>query len=85
MNYEVVWTPNAESDLAEAWLDAVDRSAVSRAAEAIDRALSRSPLAVGTAQTSSVDRIALARPIAVTFQVVEDDKRVIVQSVFLID
>lgn len=83
MNYEVLWTADAESDLANAWLDAADRSAVSLAADVIERQLTRSPLTFGRPRTSGVNRVAVFSPIGVTFEVIEDDKRVYVQSVFL--
>ncbi len=39
MRYMVLWTPTAERFLAEIWLDATDRNAVTQAAHALDQAL----------------------------------------------
>ena len=47
MRYSVLWTRLAEQDLATIWLDAVDRNAVTAAASAIDRLLSRNPESQG--------------------------------------
>lgn len=39
--YTVVWVEGAERELANLWLDATDRRAVTDAADEIDRALAR--------------------------------------------
>ena len=85
MKYEVVWTTSAESDLANVWLDAVDRSAVSLAADEIDQELASTPLSFGIARKSSVDRYTEVGPLGVAYEVVEDDKRVYVRHVYLCD
>ena len=82
MTYEVVWTPDAERDLADVWLAAADRRAVTAAAHRIDQELGRSPLNFGKPRTSGVNRVAVVAPLGVTFEVVEDDKQVLVQSAF---
>lgn len=82
MTYEVVWTPDAERDLAAVWLAAADRPAVTAASHQIDQELGQSPLAFGRPRTSSVNRVAVVAPLGVTFEVVEDDKRVFVQTAF---
>jgi hypothetical protein len=84
VTYDVVWTPEAESDLAAIWLTAPDPGAISAASHLIDRELGRSPLTCGRPRTSSVNRVATAPPLGVTFEVIEDDKRVLVQAVFTI-
>jgi plasmid stabilization system protein ParE len=43
MNFIVLWTEFAESNLARMWLDAHNRDALSRAADEIDRALAQRP------------------------------------------
>ena len=82
MKYEVVWTTNAENHLATIWNAATDQRAVSVAAHVVDQELSRRPLAVGDRRSSSVHRVVYRAPLAVEYEVVEDDNRVIVQAVF---
>ena len=84
MSYEVVWGPRAEGMLATAWLDASDRNAVTYAAAGLDAQLADDPLRLGESRKSSVHRVAYFTPLGVEFEVVEDDKRVIVQGVFTI-
>ena len=43
MNYSVVWKPSAKDELADIWLGAVDRNAVTQAAHAIDVVLRLDP------------------------------------------
>ena len=82
MKYEVLWDARAESDLAAVWLAAADRQAVGRAATWFDYHLARSPLQLGESRKSTVHRLAFFAPLGVEFEVIEDDKRVIVQAVF---
>ena len=82
--YTVIWQKVAENELAELWLAASDRRAVTRAASTIDAALSVRPLRLGESRASSVQRIVYQAPLGIEFEVVEDDKRVIVQGVFSI-
>lgn len=84
MNYQVDWTPPAEQDLADRWLSATDREAVTVAAEWLDEQLATDPLRLGEPWGSSVHRIAVSGPIGVEFEVIEDDKRVIVHGVFAV-
>lgn len=81
MNYEVVWGPRAERMLAAVWL-AADQDGVTVAAAWLDAALARNPLRIGESRQASVYRVAHCRPIGVEYEVIEDDKRVIVQGVF---
>lgn len=82
MKYEVVWTPPAEQDLATVWNAATDRGSVTVAAHWLDQHLERDPLRLGQPWASSVHRIAVHDPIGVEFEVIEDDKRVLVHGVF---
>lgn len=82
MNYEVVWGPVIEGQLAAVWIASDDRAAVAAAAHRLDQALARNPLALGEARDSSVRRVAFDHPLGIEFEVIEDDKRVIVQAVF---
>ena len=82
MNYEVVWTEVAENHLAAVWLAAPDQAAVSVAAHLIDQELAVRPLNVGDRRSSSVHRVVYRPPLAVEYEVIQDDSRVIVQAVF---
>jgi hypothetical protein len=82
MKYQVIWQTIAEEELASIWLASADRNAVSTAAAWFDSRLSRLPLNLGESRDSSVHRIACRPPLGIEFEIIEDDKRVIVQGVF---
>jgi hypothetical protein len=82
MNYQVEWTAEAENDLAALWTAATDRNAVTEASAWLDAQLTVNPLHFGEPWASSVHRIAVDDPIGIEFEVIEDDKRVIVHGVF---
>ena len=81
MNYTVTWRPWAESELAEAWVNAPDRSAVTRAAANIDQALAYKPLAVGESRFGCT-RVLFDGPLAVYYDVIEDDRKVVIWKVW---
>jgi hypothetical protein len=81
MKYEVIWDAQAEADLAAVWLAALDRQAVSRAATWFDNQLAHSPLQLGESRASTVQRLAFYLPLGIEFEIIEDDKRVVVQAV----
>jgi hypothetical protein len=82
MRYEVRWDARAEAELAAVWLAAADRLAVTRAATWFDDQLARSPLQLGESRASSVHRLAFYSPLGIEFEVIQDDKRVVVRAVF---
>lgn len=82
MKYQVIWQPVAEDELAAIWLAAADRNAVSEAAVWFDSRLSRQPMTLGESRDASVHRIAYRGSIGIEFEIVEDEKRVVVQGVF---
>ena len=45
--FTVVWTPDAEAELANIWMNAGDPAAVSAAADTIDAELANNPLGIG--------------------------------------
>jgi hypothetical protein len=47
MSWTVNWLPDAEQELADSWLNAPDRDAVTHAAQTIDELLQRDPLKAG--------------------------------------
>jgi len=76
MKYQVAWTKTAEQHLAAIWLAAANRNAVTQAAYRLEELLQTSPLSLGESRQSSVSRIAFDEPLAIEFEVVEDDKKV---------
>jgi hypothetical protein len=84
MKYEVLWDARAEADLAAVWLSAPDRRAVTDASTWFDDQLARWPLRLGESRGSSVHRLAFYWPLGIEFEVIEDDKQVIVQAVFAV-
>jgi plasmid stabilization system protein ParE len=81
MRYTVVWKPAAEGELARIWTDAADRSAVSKAATAVDQLLRSNPTAQGEARSRGF-RITFERPLVVLFHVNELDRIVSVGRVW---
>jgi hypothetical protein len=79
--YAVEWAPTAEDQLADLWLVAPDQSAVTTATHEVERRLRAAPLAVGESRRSSVSRFVVFPPLAVWFEVIADDRRVIVTAV----
>lgn len=82
MSYRVTWQRAAKNDLADIWLNAPDQNAVTMASAEIDRLLKDDPLHIGSAMRSSIHRQLGVPPLGVLYEVVEDDKRMIVQAVF---
>jgi hypothetical protein len=82
MNYRVEWAPRAEQQLAAVWVAATDRGAVTAAAHWLDDELARGPLRLGDPVDSSVHRVGSFDVLGIEFEIVEDDKLVIVQGVF---
>jgi hypothetical protein len=72
MRYTVVWRREAEDKLAEIWMDANDRTAVTLAAAAIERKLRDDPDQQG--QEFYGDHLLVEDPLAVVFQVREGDR-----------
>jgi hypothetical protein len=83
MSYSVVWRPVADEQLADAWMAAADRNAVTAAAAAIDRALEHDPLGQGESRTGTT-RILIERPLAALYEIVADDRQVFVLKVWLV-
>jgi plasmid stabilization system protein ParE len=81
MTYTVLWVPKAEQDLATLWTNAIDRDAVTRAANEIDNRLRTDPETVGEARSYDL-RILLVQPLGVTFQVRAQDRIVQVLDVW---
>ena len=85
MNFTVIWFPQAEDDLTTAWLDSdrATRRAITAATNYIDRLLRANPLDVGEGR-EGIDRIVFHSPLAMVFEVLEDDRLVRVREVWRI-
>jgi len=80
MRYTVQWRRTAEAALADIWLCATDRQAVTRATHEVDRELAMSPETKGLDFYG--DRLLLIAPLHVVFRVEPDDRRVTVLNVW---
>ncbi len=72
MTWRVNWLPDAENELADTWLNAPDRDAVTRAAYALDKVLETNPEEAGESRPSS-RRILFALPLGIIYRVRADD------------
>lgn len=80
MAFQVIWTNKSQDQLTELWIAANDRQAIRAAADTLDRDLAATPYDVGEERSNGV-RIAIARPLIITFQTSEPDRRVQVLTV----
>ena len=83
MNYAVAYKPSAEQELARLWTVAADRNAVTAAANRIDVLLGTDPHNQGESRADGT-RILFERPLAVRFEVSEQDRYVDVLQVWWI-
>jgi hypothetical protein len=81
MRFTVLWVKKAEQELAELWLNALDRTAITQASNRIDRILGRDPEQVGESREGN-RRILVEPPLAVIFRVELMDRLVQVLHVF---
>jgi hypothetical protein len=81
MKYSVTWLLSAQNDLADLWLAASDRQAVTDAANFIDASLRRDPLVCGESRLGKT-RVMFVSPLGVYFDVYELDLRVVVRAVW---
>jgi hypothetical protein len=80
VNYRVYWRKKARTRLADIWVAAPDRNAITAAAHRIDQLLERNPLGCGESRDKG-RRILYALPLVVMYRIIEDDKKVIVLDV----
>ena len=78
--YTVTWLKGAQGHLAQIWVDATDRQAVTEAANAIDRLLAVDPTAQGEEVSEGLRRLSVP-PLHVLFSVREPDRLVEVATV----
>lgn len=81
MTFDVDWRPGAEQDLAAVWLASMDREAVTKASDEVDNVLMHFPNSAGEPSYDTV-RIFTHPPLAVEFEVIEEDRKVLVLSVW---
>jgi hypothetical protein len=72
VSFAVNWTTTAEAELAQIWLDATDRAAVTSAAFEVDSQLHRDPTRAGESRVRNL-RAVIAAP--VIYFVVNDASR----------
>lgn len=82
MNYQVIWSRDAENDLASIWMSAADRSQISAAAQHLDESLVTSPLEVGESREGEI-RIAFSAPLAIEYIANKEGKSVTVIAVWV--
>jgi hypothetical protein len=80
MTYTVTWKPSLKQELANIWLAADDKRAVTEAADAIDKLLHVAPHSVGESR-SGATRVIIIRPLAAAYEVFDDDRRVDVLAI----
>jgi plasmid stabilization system protein ParE len=80
MKYTVTWKPSVKERLADIWMTAPDRSAVTAAANSVDSLLRVDPLDRGESR-GGITRVLVVLPLAVVYEVNEDDRQVQVLSV----
>jgi hypothetical protein len=75
MRYTVLWTPTAENDLADLWLQGPDRDAIRSAADTLDDLLRFDAHSRGESRYESL-RVVLAAPLGVDIEVDQDNRTV---------
>ena len=83
MKYAVEWTAPAEQELITLWTAAADQALVAAVVHRVEQRLQINPY-VGKARQSSVNRVVLLTPIGLWFDIIEDDKKVLILSVWSI-
>jgi len=73
--YTVVWVESVQSELARIWVDVSNRSAVTAAADEIDRVLATEATAQGAAMSERL-RALFMQPLRVLFTVSDEDRMV---------
>jgi hypothetical protein len=83
MIYTVTWKPAAQNDLANIWMAAPDRLAVTQSADRIDAILRTDPYTFSESRSGPA-RIMFVVPLAVAFEVNESDCLVTVTAIWRI-
>jgi len=80
MKYTVVSTPLADLQLTEIWLKAANPQDVTDASDRIEALLRNDPDRLGELRRDG-RRVIVLPPLTVTFDIIQDDRKVIVRSV----
>ncbi len=80
MRYTVLWSPEAEDQLAEIWLEAADRNAVTAVQATIDEELATDPESKGKEASEGLRRFKV-EPLIVLFEIQLGDRSVKVTAV----
>ena len=83
MTYTVTYKPSAENELIELWMQSADRQAVADAANRVDGLLGANPHLQGESREQNT-RILFERPLAVQFEIHDQDRVVEVLKVWWI-
>jgi mRNA-degrading endonuclease RelE of RelBE toxin-antitoxin system len=78
--YNVVWSADAIDELAEIWLQASDRAAVTSAQAAIDRQLALDPSVLSTEVAEGLHKLVVA-PLKVYFEVDEGSRLIKITAI----
>ncbi len=81
MNWDVVWSPTAENELAALWLNPALRAAVTRASRLLDQRLERDGANEGESRAGN-RRIAFEAPLGITFLVDAAARRLMVTHIW---
>lgn len=81
MKYDVDWLPSALQELADLWNQAVDKTAVTQAADIIDSVLARNPLKEGEGREDGL-RILVVPPLAVYYDAEDNTRSVTILAVW---
>ena len=73
MRYTVLWSPEAEDQLAEIWIEAADRNAVTAAQATIDEELAADPETKGKEASEDLRRFKV-EPLVVLFEIQPGDR-----------
>ena len=84
MTYRVAWTELADEELAAVWLQSSDRNAVTKMANLLEWLLTNFPFNVGESRESTLSRIVYSSPLGMYFEIIPDDLKVLIHSVWLI-
>jgi hypothetical protein len=79
--YDVDWLPDALQALADLWVQAADRQAVTDAQAEIDRTLAQDPLSTGHPLPEGLYRLVVP-PLAVLYSVDQTRRHVAVEAVW---
>jgi SpoVK/Ycf46/Vps4 family AAA+-type ATPase len=83
MSYTVVWMSAAEEQLAEIWINAADKAALTLVVNQIDAIIDRDPYEFSESREAD-RRVMNLPPLGVSFRVSEDDRLVRVIGIWIV-